>query len=53
MCDLGGLQVVAVDSKDKLELSATACTIPISHLVSHPLFFVDPPMMLLRVAALF
>jgi hypothetical protein len=48
--ELGGLQVVAVDSKDKLVFSATASTGPISHLVSHPLFFVDPPMMLSLVA---
>ena len=51
ICELGGLQVVAVDSKDKLVLSATACIGPSSHLVSYPLFFIDPPMMLLRVAA--
>ena len=36
--ELGGLQVVTVDSKDKLVISATACTGPISHLVSPPLF---------------
>jgi hypothetical protein len=42
LCELGGLQVLAVDSNNKLlALSATASTGPISHLVSHPLFFVD------------